>query len=60
MWTIDGYRSRMSAQAVLYLIAIILLVLAALPFSARGFRLGVLAAAFALTAYAWPLLTSHS
>lgn len=50
----------MSAQAVLYLIAIILLVLAALPFSARGFRLGMLAAAFALTAYAWPLLTGHS
>jgi hypothetical protein len=35
-------------------------VLAALPFPTRGFRLSALAAAFALTAYAWPVLTSHS
>jgi hypothetical protein len=50
----------MSTQAVLYLIAIILLVLAALPFPTRGFRLGMLAAAFALAAYAWPVLSSHA
>jgi hypothetical protein len=47
----------MSTQAVLYIIAIILLVLAALPFPTRGFSLAVLGAAFALTAYAWPVLS---
>ena len=45
----------MPVQAVLYVIAIILLVVAALPVGPRGFSLVPLAAAFALTAYAWPL-----
>ncbi|HLL65809.1 MAG TPA: hypothetical protein VK453_08665 [Micromonosporaceae bacterium] len=47
----------MSVQGILYLIAIILLLLAAMPFSIRRVSLGMLAAAFALTAYAWPQLT---
>lgn len=47
----------MSVQAVLYIIAIILLVLAALPFPTRGFGLAALAAAFALAAYSWPVIT---
>jgi hypothetical protein len=47
----------MSAQALLYIIAIILLVIAAMPLPVRGFSLAKLAAAFALTAYAWPVLT---
>ncbi|MFI5910346.1 hypothetical protein [Dactylosporangium sp. NPDC051541] len=48
----------MSAQAVLYLIAIILLVVAALPVPARGVNLAYAAAAFALLAYAWPVITA--
>jgi hypothetical protein len=48
----------MSAQAVLYLIAIVLLVVAALPVPVRGFNLACLAAAFALLAYAWPTITA--
>ena len=48
----------MSAQALLYLIAVILLVLAALPISTRGVSLAVLGAAFALLAYSWPVLTA--
>jgi hypothetical protein len=47
-----------STQALLFLLAIILLVLAALPLPTRGVRLGILGAAAALTAYAWPLLTA--
>ena len=47
----------MSAQAVFYLLAIILLVLAALPFPTRGFSLALLAAAFALLAYSWNTIT---
>jgi|tagenome__1003787_1003787.scaffolds.fasta_scaffold17512681_2 hypothetical protein len=47
----------MTPQAVLYIIAIILLVLSALPLPVRGVSLAKLAAAFALTAYAWPVLT---
>ena len=47
----------MSIQAVLYVIAIILLVLAALPFGTRGINLAILGAAFALLAYAWPVVT---
>ena len=48
----------MSTQALLYLLAIVLLVLAAFPLPVRGTRLGLLGAAVALTAYAWPLLTA--
>jgi len=48
----------MSAQAVLYLIAIILLVVAALPVPARGFNIAILGAAFALLAYAWPVISA--
>lgn len=48
----------MSTQAVLYVIAIILLILAALPIPTRGLRLALLGAAAALAAYAWPVLTA--
>jgi hypothetical protein len=48
----------MSTQALLYLLAIILLVLAAFPLPVRAIRLGLLGAAVALLAYAWPLLTA--
>jgi hypothetical protein len=48
----------MSVQAVLYLIAIILVALGALPISSRGVSLVILGAAVALTAYAWPVLTA--
>jgi hypothetical protein len=58
MWTVAGNRSAMSTQALLYLLAIILLVLAAFPLPVRGIRLGLLGAAVALLAYAWPLLTA--
>jgi hypothetical protein len=47
----------MSLQALFYIIAIILLVLAALPIGTRGVSLALLGAAFALLAYAWPTLT---
>nr|MDT0661207.1 hypothetical protein [Micromonospora sp. DSM 115978] len=47
----------MSVQAVLYLIAIILVAVAALPVRPRGVSLALLGAAFALLAYAWPVLT---
>jgi hypothetical protein len=48
----------MSTQAVLYILAIILLVLAALPLPTRGIKLALLGAAAALAAYAWPVLTA--
>ena len=48
----------MSTQAILYVIAIILLVAAALPIPARGFNLALLGAAFALLAYSWPVLSA--
>ncbi|SCG75527.1 hypothetical protein [Micromonospora rifamycinica] len=48
----------MSVQAFLYVIAVILLVLAALPIPTRGFSLGMLGAACALLAYAWPVITA--
>jgi hypothetical protein len=48
----------MSVQAVLYVIAILLLILAALPIPARGVRLGLLGAAAALAAYSWPVISS--
>ncbi|SCG53374.1 hypothetical protein [Micromonospora humi] len=47
----------MSVQAFLYLIAVILLALAALPIRTRGVSLALLGAAFALLAYAWPAIT---
>jgi len=47
----------MSAQAVLYLIAVILLVLAALPIGSRGVSLALLGAACALLAYSWHTIT---
>ncbi|GHJ11369.1 hypothetical protein TPA0907_57360 [Micromonospora humidisoli] len=47
----------MSVQAFLYVIAVILLVLAALPIPSRGFSLALLGAACALLAYAWPVIT---
>jgi hypothetical protein len=48
----------MSTQAVLYIIAIILLVVAALPIPSRGLNLALLGAAFALLAYSWPVLSA--
>ncbi|MGN9908611.1 hypothetical protein ACTMTJ_13795 [Phytohabitans sp. LJ34] len=48
----------MSTQAVLYVIAIIFLVIAALPVPTRGVRFALLGAAAALAAYAWPVLTA--
>jgi hypothetical protein len=48
----------MSTQAVLYVIAIVFLLLAALPVPTRGIRFGLLGAAAALAAYAWPVLTA--
>jgi hypothetical protein len=47
----------MSIQAVLYLIAVILVALAALPFGTRGINLALLGAAFALLAYSWGTIT---
>ena len=47
----------MSFQAVLYIIAVILLVLAALPIATRGFSLALLGAACALRAYSWYVIT---
>ncbi|MCU7725560.1 hypothetical protein ODJ79_17670 [Actinoplanes sp. KI2] len=50
----------MSAQAVLYVIAVILLVLGALPipFGTRGINLALLGAACALLAYSWNTITA--
>ena len=47
----------MSVQAILYVIAIILLLVAALPVTISRVSLGLLGAAFALAAYAWPVIT---
>jgi hypothetical protein len=47
----------MSIQGVFYLIAIILLVLAALPIGSRGVSLALLGAAFALLGYSWNAIT---
>ena len=47
----------MSAQAVLYVIAILLLILAALPIPVRGVSLALLGAAAALAAYSWPVIS---
>jgi hypothetical protein len=46
-----------SVQAVLYVVAILLLILAALPIPARGVRLALLGAAAALAAYSWPVIS---
>ena len=48
----------MSIQAVLYVIAVILLVLAALPLGTRGINLALLGAACALLAYSWNTITA--
>ena len=47
----------MSFQGVLYIIAVILLVLAALPIGTRGVSLALLGAACALLAYSWNTIT---
>ena len=47
----------MSTQAVLYIIAVILLFVAALPVPARGFNIALAGAAFGLLAFAWPAIT---
>jgi hypothetical protein len=47
----------MSIKAVFYLIAVILLVLAALPIGSRGVSLALLGAAFALLAFSWDTIT---
>jgi hypothetical protein len=48
----------MSVKAVFYIIAIILLVLAALPIGTRGVSLALLGAAFALLAFSWDTISS--
>ncbi|MEU4474963.1 hypothetical protein [Micromonospora sp. NPDC023888] len=48
----------MSVQALLYLIAVILIALAALPLRTRGVSLALLGTACALLAYAWPVITN--
>jgi hypothetical protein len=48
----------MSIQGVFYLIAVILLVLAALPIGSRGVSLALLGAAFALLGFSWDAITS--
>jgi hypothetical protein len=47
----------MSIQGIFYLIAVILLVVAALPISSRGVSLALLGAAFALLGYSWDTIT---
>jgi hypothetical protein len=47
----------MSIQGLFYLIAVILLVLAALPIGTRGVSLALLGAAFALLGYSWSTIT---
>ncbi|HWS33925.1 MAG TPA: hypothetical protein VN408_14430 [Actinoplanes sp.] len=48
----------MSIQGLFYIIAIILLVVAALPVNTGRISLSLLGAAFALLAYSWPTLTA--
>jgi hypothetical protein len=48
----------MSIQGLLYIIAVILLVLAALPIGTRGVSLALLGAAFALLAFSWDTITA--
>ena len=47
----------MGIQALFYVIAVILLVLAALPIGTRGISLALLGAAFALLAFSWDTIT---
>ncbi|WP_229069625.1 hypothetical protein [Actinoplanes sp. DH11] len=47
----------MPIPGLFYLIAVILLVLAALPISTRGVSLALLGAAFALLGYSWDTIT---
>jgi len=47
----------MTLPAVLYILAVVLLVLAALPFPTRNVSLALLAAAAALLAYSWGTIT---
>jgi hypothetical protein len=47
----------MSIPGLFYIIAVILLVLAALPIGTRGVSLALLGAAFALLAYSWDTIT---
>jgi hypothetical protein len=48
----------MSLKALFYIIAVILLVLAALPIGTRGVSLALLGAAFALLAFSWDTITN--
>jgi hypothetical protein len=48
----------MKIQGVFYIIAVILLVLAALPIGSRGVSLALLGAAFALLAFSWDTITA--
>ncbi|MET0491744.1 MAG: hypothetical protein ABW000_01305 [Actinoplanes sp.] len=48
----------MSIQGLFYIIAVILLVLAALPIGSRGVSLALLGAAFALLAFSWDTITA--
>jgi hypothetical protein len=48
----------MSIQGLLYIIAVILLVLAALPIGTRGVSLALLGAACALLAFSWDTITN--
>ena len=48
----------MSIQGLFYIIAVILLVLAALPIGTRGISLALLGAAFALLAFSWETITA--
>ena len=47
----------MSIQGLFYIIAVILLILAALPIGTRGVSLALLGAAFALLAFSWDTIT---
>ncbi|MEV6932666.1 hypothetical protein AB0M46_50380 [Dactylosporangium sp. NPDC051485] len=53
-----GIDRTMSTQAVLYIIAVILLAVAALPVPTRGVNTALLGAAVALLAFAWPVLST--
>ncbi|MEU4219888.1 hypothetical protein [Actinoplanes sp. NPDC026623] len=48
----------MTIQGLFYLIAIILLVVAALPIGSRGISLALLGAAFALLGFSWDAITA--
>jgi hypothetical protein len=48
----------MSIQGFFYIVAVILLVLAALPIGTRGISLALLGAAFALLAFSWDTITA--